>query len=292
MSLLSLAKKVVKKIFPGVSWQNPVINLMYRLVDPLDYVVRLCSGRHHMPLYSIRVRSNGITEQFGGRKFQENGKLIKDILIKSAGLEQSSRVLEIGCGCGRTAVALAEYLKSGSYTGVDIERVSLDACKKISLLNRDRFTFEVLDVYNSAYNPCGTESASDYHFPFADKNFDNIFLISVFTHMLKKDIEHYVGEISRLLDYAGTALISTFLMDKGTVGERISFPFSEEGCYFNNREMPEVAVGYSLNFFERIAKEKGLELVNSPIWGTWRDATDSLEGRFPQDIVILRKIRM
>src|SRR5574340_909103 len=95
--VLSAVKQVVKKIFPGVSWQNPIINFAFRLIDPVDASVRLIAGRSQMPPYSIRVRSNGVTEQFGGKKFQENGLLVRKILIEKAGICSQSNILEIGC---------------------------------------------------------------------------------------------------------------------------------------------------------------------------------------------------
>lgn len=287
--LLNSIKKVIKKIFPGISWQNPIVNFIFRLIDPLDYLVRILTGRRHMPPYSVRVRSNGVTEQFGGKKFQAHGRLIQEILSSSAGLNNKSRVLEIGCGCGRTAVSLAEFIQSGSYTGIDIERISLEACKNLPILNRKGFSFQVLDVYNSEYNPSGKYKAHEYQFPFAENSFDVIFLISVFTHMLTKDVSQYIKESARLLNNGGSILFSTFLMDKGTTGQRISFPYAKDEYYYNNLDLPEIAVGYLLAFFEKEARSCGLVMMNSPIWGTWREETQSVASKFPQDIIILHK---
>jgi len=45
----------------------------------------------------------------------------------------------------------------------------------------------------------GTVAASEFVFPFADASFDFVSLASVFTHMLPVDLEHYAGQIARVL---------------------------------------------------------------------------------------------
>ncbi|MCI5157348.1 MAG: methyltransferase domain-containing protein, partial [Candidatus Electrothrix sp. AUS1_2] len=94
----------------------------------------------NLPSYSIRVRSNGVTKQFGGKKFHDFGILLAEHLIKYAFLSKKSNVLEIGCGCGRTAFALSEILEDGNFTGVDIEKKTLHSCRRNSLFIKKNFT--------------------------------------------------------------------------------------------------------------------------------------------------------
>jgi SAM-dependent methyltransferase len=286
--LVSSLRRIMKRIFPGVSWRNPVVNTVYKIIDWFDIVVRMLNGRSHLPRYSIRVRSNGAFNQFGGARFQNHGRLVRQLLMNNVGLTPVSDVLEIGCGCGRNAIALAEYLTSGKYTGIDIEKVSLESCKKTDFLNLDGFVFDAIDVYNAEYNPSGKYSATEYRLQFDDGRFDVIFLISVFTHMLPDDINHYVREIARVLKRGGACMTSVFLMDRGRKGNGIAFPFNVGDYYFYDHKMPEVAVGYMLDYFRLSAKECGLTM-NDPLWGTWRDKEGSREGVFPQDIIIFRK---
>jgi hypothetical protein len=35
---------MLKKIFPGISWQNPVIRLGLAILDPFDYLFRAARG--------------------------------------------------------------------------------------------------------------------------------------------------------------------------------------------------------------------------------------------------------
>lgn len=49
----------------------------------------------------------------------------------SHGLLPHHRVLDIGCGAGRFAVALAQYLdEKGSYVGIDVDRHSIHLCRR------------------------------------------------------------------------------------------------------------------------------------------------------------------
>ena len=52
-----------------------------------------------------------------------------------------------------------------------------------------KFRFKVADVFNSLYEKNGINKGEKFHFPFHDKEFDFIFLTSVFTHMLPDEME-------------------------------------------------------------------------------------------------------
>src|SRR5687768_4297688 len=118
----------IKKSFKGISWQNPVFNSLANIVNIPDAFVRFTQGLSHLPPYALRIRSNGVTNQFGGNTFFSLGKKILKILMQNTGLQPSHKVMEIGCGCGRTAFALAEYLENGNYFGWDIDKVSVQSC--------------------------------------------------------------------------------------------------------------------------------------------------------------------
>ena len=48
-----------------------------------------------------------------------------------AGLEPHHHVLDLGCGVGRLAVALSQYLDGrGRYVGLDTDRKAIRTCKK------------------------------------------------------------------------------------------------------------------------------------------------------------------
>lgn len=285
-----MLKKAIKFIIPGVSWQNPVINSAFKLIDPIDYLVRFTNGLTGLPPYSIRVRSNGVTKQFGGKSFYQFGKRLAEHLRAYASLNNNSKVLEIGCGCGRTCFALSEILNDGNFVGMDIEKKSLEACKNNSIFIKKKFRFDYLDVHNNQYNPDGQYEASFYTFPYDENEFEVIFLVSVFTHMLTDDVKNYIAEISRMLKPGGVCMLTTFLMDRGRSTSGMSFPYKEKDhCYFNQL-MPEVAVGYFLDFYTEQFASYGLKQVHDTLWGTWRNSQEvASSSGFPQDIIFFAK---
>ncbi len=283
-------RSFVKKFVKGVAWQNPAINVVLKVIDPIDSVLCRINGNQGLPSYSVRVRSNGFNGQLGGKRFAKNGRVLQSLLQQHCEITPSSDILEIGCGCGRTAIALSEYLEDGSFVGMDIEQTSLKACADNKKLQREGFKFDFLDVQNDEFNPNGKHKADEYRFPYDDNSFDNIFLVSVFTHMLTNDVIHYIDEISRLLKPGGCAFITTFLMDDGTESEGLSFPFKEQDHFYATEEMPEIAVGYLKSFYDHNFLKSGLYEKKSPVFGKWRSPQElSNIGDFSQDIVLYQK---
>jgi SAM-dependent methyltransferase len=285
-----MIKEAIKAIFPGVYWQNPAINFAYKAIDPVDYIFRAKRGLTYLPPYSIRVRSNGVKKQFGGRHFNQYGNQLGKILLKYASLGNQSRVLEIGCGCGRTCFALSKILDDGNYIGMDIEKKSLESCQKNPLFINKQFRFDHLDIQNTEYNPDGEYKADQYVFPYDKSEFDIVFLVSVFTHMLTDDVMNYITEISRILKPNGICMITSFLMDHGKTTTNLSFPYNTKNHYYYNQKMPEVAVGYLSEFYSTQFASHGMTEIHDILWGNWRNNSDinSTSG-FPQDILFFHK---
>lgn len=139
------------------------------------------------------------------------GKMHRDTFVERGGLRPTDRVLEVGCGAGRVAIALADDLTGGSYEGFDISRTAIDWCRDNITPLHPNFQFQIADVYNSFYNPAGRHRARRYRFPYPSGTFDFVFLTSVFTHMLPRDLTHYLSEISRVMRPGGRCLITFFL---------------------------------------------------------------------------------
>jgi hypothetical protein len=59
--MLDHTKKKLKSIFPVVSWQNSVINNLFRKDHPFDTIARKNRWLPFVPSYPVNVRSNGVT---------------------------------------------------------------------------------------------------------------------------------------------------------------------------------------------------------------------------------------
>jgi len=267
-----------------------MVLMCLHVLDPVDYIVRAARRLEHLPPYSIRVRSNGIRKQFGGKNFAYYGQILSEALMKYASLSSTSKVLEIGCGCGRTALALTEYLDNGNYIGVDIEKQSLESCKNNPLLAAKKFKFELLDIQNSIYNPEGKYKADNFVFPYLDATFDIVFLVSVFTHMLTPQVKNYIKEISRILKSKGICMFTTFLMDYGREGKDVIFENKHMEHYYCNSSIEELAVGYYLDFYIKTFARHKMALHVEPLLGNWRkNYKRKATTNFSQDIVFFYK---
>jgi SAM-dependent methyltransferase len=287
---MSSLQKWLRKRFKGVSWRNHYLNFVFHGIDIPDLMVRQINELDHLPKYSVRIRSNGINSQFGGKQFAQTGKFIAQLLIDHALLVPESKVIEIGCGCGRTALALTQILHDGNYIGMDIDEKSIRACRENQLIKGKKFRFDWMNIYHPEYNPQGKVSAKSYKLPYPDQSAEIIFLISVFTHMLSDEVSHYISEINRILCPGGRCLFTTFIMDYGQEGKLIDFPY-EHGYYRLHQEsIPEKAVGYYRNFFEEAFASVGMSLLETPLLGHWRSS--SVEEPFipfGQDVMIFTK---
>jgi SAM-dependent methyltransferase len=170
----------------------------------------------------------------------------------------SAQVIDIGCGCGRTAYAVRDNPEfTGHYTGIDVDREMITWCKKH--FPTERFTFLHADVFSSIYNPLG--SREQYKLPLANEVADLVFSQSLFTHLLEGELTNYVSESYRVLREGKVMVMGVFCVDDireaGLVGDRWTFRHQMGNAMVETLQYPEAAVGYSRDFLVRVAREAG-----------------------------------
>ncbi len=249
-----------------------------------DFVRRATRSELHLPPWWLR--------DVGGSDFETTGREFLQIFIELANLQPDEAVLDIGCGSGRMALPLTDYLSSeGSYYGIDIVEDSINWCRKNITSRYPHFQFFYADLYNERYNPRGQYLARDYTFPFDDDRFDFIFLTSVFTHLLPADARHYLGEICRLLRPDGRALLTFFLLNETqrTLSEQgrngIVFKYGPGSYRLRDESIPESAVAYDETFLRQLTTQYGLTIQEPISYGTWSGRS---EGVSYQDILLVR----
>jgi SAM-dependent methyltransferase len=240
-------------------------------LDLPDFAIRASMGRSHWPPYSLRSFVGG------AQRFDEVGNWYLGEFRALGLLQPGTRMLDIGCGCGRLAYALAidPTLRelAITYTGMDVDRASITWCRRrIAPLN-PHFDFYQADCYNPSYNPQGTIPASRYTFPHPDSSFHFILLTSVLTHVLEEDLGRYLSEISRLLSPRGVAYASFFLFQDGQEAAAglqrhgIRFPVVRGHYAVNREDYPTNAVAYQEAFVRRAAKDVGLRVIEPTRYG-------------------------
>jgi len=219
------------------------------------------------------------------------GRHLFRVLRVHTGLRPGHKVLDVGCGCGRVAWHLTEYLTRGTYDGFDVVPELVAWCRDNIAPRHPNFRFEHVDVANFHYHKRGAIQAQAFRFPYADDSFHRVFLASVFTHLLTDDFRNYSAEIGRTLKPGGIALMTFFLLNDESrrslvrPGTRPRFWHQSGRLMITRRDDAESAVAYPEDMVRSILHENGFELQQI-LFGAWcgREQTVSY-----QDVVIVRK---
>ncbi len=255
-----MAGKLLRRLIPSVPVlaRTPVASML----DVADYFVK----RRHpewakLPPASLRMRigvGNYILNNHA-EFIQHANNLVAELSGKGY-LTSQSQVLELGCGCGRNARALKEFLGTeGRYTGQDVDAEMIAWCS--ANLADARAQFEHADLLSLVYNPHG-KTITDYRFPANDSSISLIIAVSVFSHLLYADANHYIRESSRVLMPGGYLHMTHFIMDyiRPRLGQRWTFAHKELNCYVENLRYPEAAVAFDLSVITDMLSEHGLTL--------------------------------
>lgn len=190
--------------------------------------------------------------------------------LKRHGLTADMAVLDVGCGQGRMARPMTEFL-TGRYEGFDIDKSGIEWCQ-VEYKDASNFTFHHANVFNARYNETGSVAAKNFQFPFEDNSFDRVFLTSVFTHMFKDDVENYLAEIARVLKPGGKCLVTWFLLDE--VSRQSQHPvmqFNHEVDEVSRTTVvsnPEAAIAFDLEFVRGLYKKHHLNIADVE-FGKW-----------------------
>jgi SAM-dependent methyltransferase len=229
----------------------------------------------------------------GKTQFRECGENFLRICIEIGGLKPDDSFLDVGCGIGRIAIPLTQYLSpEGIYEGFDPTPEGIDWCLKKIAPRYPNFKFQLIDLYNGCYNKTGKIKPSDFRFPYKRNTFDFVILDSIFTHMLPAEMEHYFSEIARVMKANGRCLISYFMLNpeienfiKTRPQEFIFIPTSS-GYRTINMEIHEGAVAYDENYILKLYDLNGLKIIKPIYYGTWCGRDKILEH---QDLILATK---
>lgn len=154
---------------------------------------------------------------FGGGDYAQSARMLLDFFIRHADLLPHEHVLDVGCGAGRAAWGLAEYLApEGRYCGFDTFPKGIEWCQENLSPRLPNFEFRTVDVFSGVYNPAASVTAEAFRFPYPDTSFDLVILVSVFTHMLPADMAGYLSEIARVLKAGGRMFATYYFMNDET----------------------------------------------------------------------------
>jgi SAM-dependent methyltransferase len=185
--------------------------LVFRHVEAKD---RLNGTRVHLPPPELRYRVSASpdAEDFvavGKRCATDIESALRKVGLK---LESFPRILDFGCGCGRTLVHMRSLMACAQFDGTDIDAKAIAWCKQHLKFANFSLSKESPPI----------EYSSD--------TFDFIYAISVFTH-LDEDYQFRWLEELRRIAKPGAILLLT--VDSSLLGEK-DFVFKrsyEEGLF-------------------------------------------------------------
>jgi SAM-dependent methyltransferase len=153
-----------------------------------------------------------------GARFQNDSYFVQSALEEAdrfrdrLALSSTSRVLEIGCGAGRTPIGLLyRSYPIRRFDGIDVNKKAIEWCRRFISRNHPQYQFWWINARNERYNPEGNEMTSQFSVPFVARMFDIIYLHSVFTNLIEKDVRIYTMEFRRLLVPAGKVFLTAFV---------------------------------------------------------------------------------
>jgi ubiquinone/menaquinone biosynthesis C-methylase UbiE len=170
---------------------HPIYHCVYRtFVRARCYWVDRNLDNRDLPPAMLRFR---VSESISAKRFVDIGRgcaaIIAHHLSERGGLKKGSRILDFGCGCGRTIKWMTESYPEASFYGCDIDREAVDWCRE-----HLQGKFQV----NAPSPPLDCETAS----------FDAVYCFSVFTHLNEAMQDAWLAELRRVIKPNGILIIT------------------------------------------------------------------------------------
>jgi SAM-dependent methyltransferase len=205
----------------------------------------------------------------------------------------SGRVLDLGCGWGRMAYALADAGFYGKYVGVDILKRQVEWLRSNFTPHDSRYRFHLIDVANDRYNPKGSATRVDLA-PLAGGPVNVALAYSVFTHLFEAQILDYLRQVHGLLVDGGAFVFTAFIMNdearrliaEGKASHTMTFRLNDH-CW-HDREDPLYCIGYEESWLRQQCEALGYS-VDRMIPGHWCGRERAWNPDYQDYVVVRRK---
>lgn len=263
--------------------------------DPLpETPAAVVAPRRPGLLHDIRVNP-AETAPLGGLNpysphYAKIGEQFHRLLIEQAGLHQKSTILDIGCGTGRLAHPLHDFLE-GDYHGFDVHPHFIDYCRQT--YTKPNFHFKSFDIRHDEYNPSGVIDPVTFEFPYSVNSFDIVTAIAVFNHFQTDWIFQYVRQISRILKPKGIFFGTFLLLNRQSMEfinrrRRAPYQFTHRTpkSWHDYESRPLFNVAHPEDGLRRVFIKSRL-MIKEPIrYGEWCESKIALAG---PDVIIAQK---
>ena len=213
-------------------------------------------------------------------------------LLVRAGLHPEHTVLDLGCGLGRVALPLTQYL-TGSYFGLDINLSGVAWCHENITQVYPSFQFAVINARNDNYGhggELGQDRLENSSIPIPpDLKFDFVFAYSLFTHLDWPETLFYLNFVGERLNPGGIFLSTWFLINDDASCQMSSggayYDFDVDGAgpsfFLRDRQAGPGPVAHAEDALLSAAAAVGLSRIGDIIYSGWPTGTAG------QDTVVL-----
>jgi SAM-dependent methyltransferase len=233
-----------------------------RVLDAADGVLRRRDPRYaDLPPASLRIRIGVSNKVLRNAFVFDEGQALVRRCVERGWVGDGARILELGSGVGRNAMAFRDQVDLAAYDGIDVDPEMVEWCR--SHLGTDAMRFHFADLASAIYNPTG-QPVTSYRFPVDDASVTFSLGISVFSHLVTADAAHYAAELGRVTAPGGFAAHSFFLLDhiRSRLGDRWTFEHEVDGCWVENVRYPEAAVAFTEDHVREMFSAHGLDIVD------------------------------
>lgn len=166
-------------------------------------------------------------------------------LVDAAGVQDGSRVLDVGCGFGGTLDLIRERHPGCRMAGINIDPRQLLAGRQLLGFTGD-----------AATHPFAFVTADGCKLPVAAASLDHVLAVECIFHFPSR--RDFLMEAGRVLKPGGTLALSDFLMAPGalhTIAARMGQETLGDGNWYGHMARPLTPAGY-----RRLGRRAGLEL--------------------------------
>jgi SAM-dependent methyltransferase len=245
-----------------------------------------------------KINGHPLSDVVGGGDPEPIAQEVVSAIEKYAKLNAGDFILDVGCGCGRIAAALTQYIDQTShYIGIDIVPGLIDFARNFITPRYPSFNFLLLNESNRTYDGWRQENEEIGIAKLADgvpaRSVDLAISISLFTHLDYPSALEMLTSIHQLLKNDGRVFMTVFALDadarQGIAAGRAPFTFKHRtpsGKLLAERsDDPTLAVAYDDGLLNELIGAAGFQL-DRRVAGYWPTGGP---GEIFQDVLILRK---
>lgn len=252
-------------------------------------------------IYSI-IEKSEMNDWVGGSNPEVVGDACYQILNRFIAINDSSRLLDFGCGIGRVLISILKHRPMvNSVTGFDIMPQVIQFCESHIASAFPAASFELIRGSNDHYDQF-IQSAGNFNSispvqiisKYGDK-FTAAYAFSVFTHVEITDFQSLLKLIAKLIEPGGEFLFTAFILtpySRNAISNKLClFPFADTAyeadgqVFIGNTDDRLGFIAFDLSMIEQMVFEAGLVITNIE-HGAW---TGSGCGSSLQDVIVCRR---